>query len=171
MIARLSYQADLTAGFPAYLRDLHQSTRRSIWNLRRRLQEFGPVRLEDLPAQEIASGFRDLNRLHELRWQKPAFGVRRLQFHTALAQRLAERGELALSRLWVGGQVVSVLYDIRKGARQYNIKMAFDPGLQPAGLPRTAASGLRHGGGRRASGSAAMTFWRDRVAPAISSDC
>jgi CelD/BcsL family acetyltransferase involved in cellulose biosynthesis len=34
---------------------------------------------------------------------------------------------LALSRLRVGGQVVSVLYDIRKGARQYNISMGFDP--------------------------------------------
>ena len=42
-----------------------------------------------------------------------------------------ERGELALSRLWVGGQVVSVLYDVRKGTRQYNIKMAFDPGFNP----------------------------------------
>ena len=58
----------------------------------------------------------------------------RLQFHIALAQRLAERGELALSRLWVGGKVVSVLYDVRKGTRQYNIKMAFDPGVQPAGF-------------------------------------
>jgi CelD/BcsL family acetyltransferase involved in cellulose biosynthesis len=127
----VAYQADLTSGFPAYLRDLHQSTRRSIWNLRRRLHGYGTVHLEELRAADIASGFRDLNRLHELRWQKPAFGVRRLQFHTTLAQRLAAHGELALSRLWVGGNVVSVLYDVRKGTRQYNIKMAFDPGFNP----------------------------------------
>ena len=32
-----------------------------------------------------------------------------------------------MSRLRVGGEVVSVLYDIRKGARQYNISMGFNP--------------------------------------------
>lgn len=123
----ISYQADLTSGFAAYLRDLRQSTRRSVWNLRRRLEGYGTVRLEYLSADQVQSGFEDLNRLHQRRWQKVAFGDRRLQFHTPLARRLSERGELALSRLWVGGRVVSVLYDLRKGTHQYNIKMAFDP--------------------------------------------
>jgi CelD/BcsL family acetyltransferase involved in cellulose biosynthesis len=122
-----SYQADLSAGFAAYLRDLRQSTRRSLWNLRRRLAGYGEVQVAAVPPDEIGGGFEELNRLHQLRWQKPAFGPRRLQFHMALAARLAARGELALSRLTVGGRVVSMLYDIRKGARQYNIKMAFDP--------------------------------------------
>jgi CelD/BcsL family acetyltransferase involved in cellulose biosynthesis len=126
-----SYQADLSAGFAAYLRDLGQSTRRSMWNLRRRLAGFGEVQVATVPPHEIASGFDELNRLHQLRWQKPAFGPRRLQFHLALAQRLAARGELALSSLKVGGKVVSMLYDIRKGTRQYNIKMAFDPHFSP----------------------------------------
>jgi CelD/BcsL family acetyltransferase involved in cellulose biosynthesis len=126
-----SYQADLSAGFAAYLRDLGQSTRRSIWNLRRRLAGFGPVQVAAVPPHEIESGFGELNRLHQLRWQKPAFGPRRLQFHLALAQRLAARGELALSSLKVGGKVVSMLYDIRKRTRQYNIKMAFDPDFSP----------------------------------------
>ena len=35
----VSYHADLTQGFTAYLKDLGQSTRRSVWNLRRRLAE------------------------------------------------------------------------------------------------------------------------------------
>jgi CelD/BcsL family acetyltransferase involved in cellulose biosynthesis len=123
----IAYQADLTAGFPAYLQQLQQSTRRSVWNLRRRLALRGTVALENVAVQDIDAGFADLNRLHQLRWQKPAFAGRRLRFHTALAQRLAAGGELALSRLRVGSEVVSVLYDIRKGTRQYNIKMAFDP--------------------------------------------
>jgi len=126
-----AYQADLTAGFAAYLRDLGQSTRRSIWNLRRRLAGFGAVQVAAVPPHEIESGFAELNRLHQLRWQKPAFGPRRLQFHLALAQRLAARGELALSSLKVGGKVVSMLYDIRKATRQYNIKMAFDQDFSP----------------------------------------
>jgi CelD/BcsL family acetyltransferase involved in cellulose biosynthesis len=123
----VSYQADLSHGFVAYLRDLGQSTRRSVWNLRRRLTAHDKVSLEFLDQGEIDGGFSDLNRLHELRWRRPAFAGKRLLFHTSLARRLAARGELAFSRLRVGGEAVSVLYDIRKGARQYNIKMGFDP--------------------------------------------
>jgi hypothetical protein len=122
----VSYQADLAGGFGAYLKDLGQSTRRSVWNLRRRLDAH-KVSLESVAQGEIDGGFSDLNRLHDLRWQRPAFTGKRLLFHTSLARRLASRGELALSRLRVDGEVVSVLYDIRKGARQYNIKMGFDP--------------------------------------------
>lgn len=42
---------------------------------------------------------------------------------------MALNGELAFSRLRIGSRVVSVLYDLRKGASQYNIKMGFDPAL------------------------------------------
>ena len=122
-----SYQANLVHGFGLYLKVLGQSTRRSVWSLRQRLAQQGPVRLEQVPFDEISGGFGDLNRLHHLRWRKPAFSAKRLAFHTDLARRLSAAGELALSRLRVGKEVVSVLYDIRKGARQYNIKMAFDP--------------------------------------------
>jgi CelD/BcsL family acetyltransferase involved in cellulose biosynthesis len=123
----VSYQADLTGGMDAYLHSLGQSTRRSVWNLRHRLARSGRVSFELLPGEEIEGGFSDLNRLHRLRWRQPAFTGKRLEFHTRLARRLASRGELLLSRLRVGGRVVSVLYDIRKGARQYNIGMGFDP--------------------------------------------
>lgn len=123
----VAYQAELGAGFASYLQDLPQSTRRSLWNLRPRLAALGPVQCESVPLEDIERGFADLNRLHQLRWRKPAFTGRRLHFHTTLARRLAARGELALSRLRVGAEVVSVLYDIRKGPRQYNIKMAFNP--------------------------------------------
>ena len=126
----VSYQADLACGFGEYLKDLGQSTRRSVWNLRRRLTAHNNVSLEFLAQGEIDGGFRDLNRLHHLRWKRAAFKGKRLVFHTSLARRLATRGELAFSRLRVGGEVVSVLYDIRKGARQYNIKMGFDPAFR-----------------------------------------
>ena len=123
----ISYQADLSGGFAGYVRSLGQSTRRSVWNLRRRLARQGNVSFELLAAEDIDGGFSDLNRLHRLRWQQPAFGGAKVEFHTRLARRLAGRGELVLSRLRVGGEVVSVLYDIRKGARQYNISMGFNP--------------------------------------------
>jgi CelD/BcsL family acetyltransferase involved in cellulose biosynthesis len=125
----VSYQADLSCGFGGYLRSLGQSTRRSVWNLRHRLARLGRVCFERLSPAEIDSGFSDLNRLHQLRWQRPAFAGTGLEFHAALARRLARRGELEMSRLSVDGETVSVLYDIRKGAHQYNISMGFDPSL------------------------------------------
>jgi CelD/BcsL family acetyltransferase involved in cellulose biosynthesis len=126
----VSYHADLSAGFPAYLKQLGQSTRRSVWNLRKRLnEEHGEVRFEFVAPAEIPEAFEDLNRLHQLRWNRPAFSGDRLEFHKTFALGLAERGELALTRLRVSGKTVSVLYDIRKSRRQYNMKMSFDPAL------------------------------------------
>jgi CelD/BcsL family acetyltransferase involved in cellulose biosynthesis len=136
---QVSYQADLSCGFGSYLRGLGQSTRRSVWNLRRRLALQGTVSLELLSPADIDGGLSELNRLHQLRWQQPAFAGAGLDFHTRLAGRLASRGELALSRLRVAGQVVSVLYDIRKGACQYNISMGFDPSFS-----RKLSLGLIH---------------------------
>jgi CelD/BcsL family acetyltransferase involved in cellulose biosynthesis len=123
----VSFQVDLGLGFSRYLQSLGQSTRRSVWNLRKRLELRGSVRLEHVRMSDLAEGFRDLNRLHRLRWLRPAFAGARLEFHESLAAQLSARNELAFSRLWVGGRVVSVLYDIRKGLYQYNIKLAFDP--------------------------------------------
>lgn len=134
-----SYQADLSQGFPGYLRSLGRSTRRSLWALRRRLALEAKVRFELVGPAEIEDAFSDLNRLHQLRWSKLAFGRSRLAFHIRLAKRLASRGELAASRLRVGGEVVSVLYDIRKGASQYNMSMGFDPAFN-----RRLSLGLIH---------------------------
>jgi CelD/BcsL family acetyltransferase involved in cellulose biosynthesis len=123
----VSYQADLSQGFAAYLRGLGQSTRRSLWHLRRRLAEHGSVRFELLETCAIEDAVGHLNRLHVLRWDRPAFTGSRLLFQASLAERLSARGELAVSQLRVGREIVSVLYDIRKNDRQYNISMGFHP--------------------------------------------
>ncbi len=122
-----SYQADLSRGFESYRAELGQSTRRSVWHLRRRIEESSVFEFVD--QEHIEEAFSDLNRLHLLRWNQPAFVEKRLQFHLELATRLARRGELAMSRLSIDGQAISVLFDVRKGDRQYNIKAGFDPGV------------------------------------------
>lgn len=134
-----SYQADLGQGFAVYLRSLGRSTRRSLWGLRRRLSVQARVRFEALGPEEIDAGFADLNRLHQLRWKKLAFAGSRLAFHTRMAKCLATRGELAVSRLRAGDEVISVLYDIRKGPCQYNISMGFNPAFN-----RKVSLGLLH---------------------------
>ena len=137
----VSYQADLSAGFQPYLSRLGQSTRRSLWHLRRRLGNHGTIRVERVAQDQVIAAFEDLNRLHMLRWGTRAFGGDRLRFHESLAEKLAQRGELDLTRLWIGDRVVSVLYDVRKGSRQYNIKMGFDPTIE-----RSFSLGLIHFG-------------------------
>ena len=102
-------------------------------------------------ADEVEAGFAELNRLHEMRWGRPAFIGQRLQFHLRFARHLARQGELRLSRLSVDGRVVSVLYDVLRNGRQYNIKMAFDPtfsqrlsiGLMHLGYAMEAAAAER----------------------------
>jgi CelD/BcsL family acetyltransferase involved in cellulose biosynthesis len=120
-----SHQADLSLGFESYRGKLGQSTRRSVWNLRRRVVASGVFEFVDEP--HIEEAFAELNRLHQLRWNRPAFVAERLQFHLELASRFARQGELAMSRLLIDGKTVSVLFDVRKGTRQYNIKAGFDP--------------------------------------------
>ena len=162
-----SYQANLAQGFAAYLQELGQSTRRSVWNLRRRLvEESGIVRFEALGADEIDRGFDDLNRLHQLRWNRPAFSGERLQFHKSFAAHLAARGEFAFTRLRVDGNVVSVLYDVRKGARQYNIKMGFDPALNS----RLSLGLLHFGYAMEAAADRGITVYDFLVGPGRTQD-
>lgn len=126
-----SYQADLSSGFENYLRSLGGSTRRSLWHLRKRLEELGPVSLASASADEIEQALHELNRLHATRWGEPVFNGPRWQFHLNFARGAAARGQLCLSRLTVGQQTVCMLYDVRIGKRQYNIQMGFDPKFAP----------------------------------------
>jgi CelD/BcsL family acetyltransferase involved in cellulose biosynthesis len=152
----VSYHADLSQGFPAYLKELGQSTRRSVWNLRKRLnEEHEGVRFELVAPEEIPRAFDDLNRLHQLRWNRPAFSGERLEFHRTFAAQLAARGELALTRLVAADRTVSVLYDIRKSGRQYNMKMSFDPSL----TTRLSVGLVHFGYAMEAAAEAGMTLY------------
>lgn len=126
-----SYQVDLANGFEAYLARLGSSTRRSVFNLRRRLEQLGKVEFLVASASECAAALDDLNRLHSARWGSQAFKGRKLEFHRELIDRWKDLGQIVISRLLVAGVCVSVLYDIRVGERQYNIQMGFDASVEP----------------------------------------
>jgi CelD/BcsL family acetyltransferase involved in cellulose biosynthesis len=126
----VSHQADLAGGFPAYLQRLGQSTRRSLWHLRRRLGDPANVRFEHVGVDELDAAFEEFNELHARRWGASAFTAERLSFHRELTRTLGPRGEVAFSRLRIGGRTVSMLYDLRKAGRQYNLKLAFDPTVE-----------------------------------------
>jgi len=105
-----------------------------VWHLPPRPRRGGAGSFEFIHANELAAAFDELNRLHVLRWGYPAFAGERLRFHLEFAQLLAAAGQLAMSRLKVAGRIVSMAYDVRLGARQYNLKMGFDPRRRATGF-------------------------------------
>jgi hypothetical protein len=121
------HQCELGAGFAAYLRGLGASTRRSLFHLRRRLASDGALLLESVDSSHCDDALTALNDLHARRWQRPAYSATALAFHGEICRLFGAAGQLRVSRLRVGAQVVSVLYDVRIGTRQYNLQMGFDP--------------------------------------------
>lgn len=128
---QISYAADLSAGFSHYLASLGASTRRSLYNLRRRLAGRGAVRFHIAPPSELLATLDTMNALHARRWGETAFSGRRLAFHRELISTWKDLGRIVLSRLYVADVCVSVLYDIRLGGRQYNLQMGFDGSAHP----------------------------------------
>lgn len=122
-----SYQADLSAGFEQYLAGLSGNARRSLFNQRRKLAEKGEVRVDPVPPGEHLAALREMNRLHALRWNSAALSKETLSVHEELIARWSDRGNIQMSIIKIDGKAVSILYDVRQGATQYNIQMGFDP--------------------------------------------
>jgi CelD/BcsL family acetyltransferase involved in cellulose biosynthesis len=150
-----SYQVDLSGGFDAYLRRLGASSRRSLFNLRERLSARGDVCFEELQGTEVVPALHEMNHLHRIRWGAPAFTEANLAMHVELTQRWHGSQRIRVSRLSVGGQAVSVLYDIRLGDAQYNIQMGFNPAFE-----KTLSLGLLHLGYamERAAAAGVLTY-------------
>lgn len=137
--AMTSYQANLSSGFAAYLLSLSGSARRSLFNLRKKLESKGPVQYLEVPPENCRDCLNQLNELHQLRWNEPALQGETLQFHRSLIEKWAGKGRIKMSQLLLGERVISLLYDIRVDAIQYNIQMGFDPGVD-----RSLSIGLLH---------------------------
>ncbi len=122
-----SYQADLAQGFEAYLDSLGANARRSIFNLRKRLQTHGEVHFERVASADRTEGLEILNGLHRQRWGTPAFGPMTTGLQQALMHAWRDTDRVQMSKLNVAGKTVSMLHDLRVGGVQYNIQMGFDP--------------------------------------------
>ncbi|MEP7310945.1 MAG: GNAT family N-acetyltransferase [Pseudomonadota bacterium] len=128
---RVAYQADLSAGFKIYADGLSGNARRSLMAARRKLQVFGNVSVRPAEPARMPEVLARLNDLHSRRWQLHAFSGAVLAMHSELISSWASNGRICLSELYVGDKVISVLYDIIVGDKQYNIQMGFDPEFAP----------------------------------------
>jgi L-malate glycosyltransferase len=120
----------LEHGFDYYAKQLSGNARRALLNQRVFLESLGALRIEYANAQEVPEYFHDLNRLHALRWGENVFSGERLAFHIELATQLAHQGKLRFSRLLLNDEVLSVLYHLRGGTREYNLQMGFNDRFQ-----------------------------------------
>jgi CelD/BcsL family acetyltransferase involved in cellulose biosynthesis len=134
-----AHHARLDAGFEAYVKALTPGTRRRLLNNRSRLHAQGDVVLRRCEASELDAGLETLNALHARRFGEPAYGSGRLAFLSTLHASLRSDAKPLVSVLEVGGVAISALYDIRIGARQYNLQMGFDPRFD-----RSVSPGLLH---------------------------
>lgn len=127
-----AYAIDLRDGFAVYARRLRSGTRRRLLSQRRKLLR---PRLKMAEADEIRPLLKQLWEYKSSRWGgqvSPAVA----QFHFEFATEMARCGQLRLSALQSGGQVISVLYDVRIGDTEYYLQSGIDGG---------AASGISPG--------------------------
>jgi CelD/BcsL family acetyltransferase involved in cellulose biosynthesis len=145
-----SYSVQMPVDFGGYISSLGAETRRRAWNQRKKL--IAPE-LVDLHVAKVDDALDLLDRFHRERWGHAHYvGFRRL-FNRAFAQLIGQRGGLHITELRSQGRPLSVMYNIRMGATEYNIQSGFDAaatkGISPGylhfgyALERAARDGIR----------------------------
>lgn len=109
--------------FKQYLDNLHASTRRKLWNHRSKLQQ---PQIQYCDGGGVGDFLDEMDAFHQARWGVPHFVGRRRSFHLEFATAMAQQGSLRMSRLVAGQRTLSLLYDIRLGATEYNMQIGFD---------------------------------------------
>lgn len=121
------YRTHVSGDFEHYLSSLGRMTRLKAFNRRTYLEEHYAsvefVLLTDCKEQ-LDGFFNHLNSFHLLRWGKPCFEQRAVEFHKKLLQGTLGANAL-LSYLLVDGVVVSASYNIQLNDVIYNIQSGY----------------------------------------------
>lgn len=121
-----SYYLKLQGEFQDYTKGLGKNTRLKFINRRKIFDGLGDISFDRMLAGDIDGKFNLLNSLHGLRWNKPVFEGKRLEFNTLVARLLAERDCLNFSVLSLNNQPVSIQYNFIVDKHNYNIQAGFD---------------------------------------------
>lgn len=117
--------------FKGWLNSLGRNFRLKVFN-RRAFFESELSGSSKFVASEIKAYeqfFQGLNRLHEIRWGRPCFDKKAVEFHLKLLSRLSGQQEPLMSTLTVNKEHVSFLYDIRAGSKVYNLQAGYCEGF------------------------------------------
>jgi CelD/BcsL family acetyltransferase involved in cellulose biosynthesis len=128
----------LPASMEALLAAKSSNFRSQYQRSRKRLARAGTVRVlrapQDLPVEEAIGILANLNRE---RWQEAGASFRTdsyRRFHSALAQRFAERGWLWLAILTLDGEPVAARYDFVYGGKVWCMQGGWQPARQDLNL-------------------------------------
>ena len=114
-----------TGNFADFVAALGDNSRFNLLNRRRQLFSREDAVLRLLSPADFPAFLAQLNAFHRQRWGKDCFAQLACDFHCQLQQRLPQ-GALDISAIAVGGQDVSLLYNIRAGSAAYNIQQGYD---------------------------------------------
>lgn len=123
----VGYKTKVTGFFDDYVVSLGRMTRLKAFNRRMYLHErykdmtFSVI---DVTADSIDVFFNHLNSFHLLRWGKPCFDSRAVQFHSRLLLGPLGKGAI-LSYLIVDGGIVSASYNLKQEGVVYNIQSGY----------------------------------------------
>ncbi len=114
-----------TSCFTDFVAGLGDNSRFNLLNRRRQLFSAGDALVQTLAPEYFPDFLQHLNLFHRQRWGKDCFEPLAADFHCQLQQWLSQ-GALNISAIVVGGQEVSLLYNIRVGNVAYNIQQGYN---------------------------------------------
>lgn len=111
--------------FKDYVKHLGKNTRLKLFNSRKRLEQYGCVKVENIwPDRERFLNL--LNVFHSLRWGKPCYRGRNEIFINTLLDELPGIGaKIDFSVLTINDVPVSVAFDIFLNGRVYNLQSGY----------------------------------------------
>jgi len=114
-----------SSDFQSYVKELGKNTRLKLFNSRKRLEQYGEVKVENIwPDRERF--FNLLNTFHSSRWGKPCYRGRNEVFINTLLDELPGIGaKIDFSVMTIDDVPVSVAFDIFLNGRIYNLQSGY----------------------------------------------
>ena len=118
--------------FDSYLARFSAKHRGNLKRQVREVRESAAYAVDRSTGRNLTEDVEALFDLHQARFDRfggrTSFGGPRVRaFHQVLAKRLAERRELALTRLLLAGRPIAMHYGFRVGGKLYHFQGGFDP--------------------------------------------
>lgn len=111
--------------FADYLSQLSQSARARLFNKRKKLEQLGEVRIENI-WPNLDKFIELLNAFHLERWGKPCYQNENLEFIKRFLNAVVAQGaKVNLSVLSLDDQPISLLLDVEYAGRVYNFQAGF----------------------------------------------
>ncbi len=127
----LGVKIPTVGSFSDYISSLGKNTRLKIFG-RRAYAQNNYADFAYLPVRCDRFFFSQLNKFHDMRWGKPCFSDKAVDFHLLFLHKSATSHiEICCSKLVGSGNVISLLYNLRANGNEYNIQSGYEQDFNP----------------------------------------